>query len=244
MRTGSRGFSLIETLLAILVIVMISSVGWYVLSSKYGSQSKPSSAKRVTASSETTNSKTKSSAIPSGWIWYQNSSINFKLAYPSGWTLNATQPQSCPFNSPLYGASSCPLFIELSPSDYLSDKRVDPSQGLLEAIFYAGSNLVSPVAAYNYDLGEYKTIDKASIATTNSLPTNQLSGYYIRATTSSWTDNLWSIKFPDFYVRYSNRETNAIYNGENGSVSDSINYSKYTSTITQIIKTTSMVASQ
>lgn len=121
MKTSQRGFSVVEILVAIVIVGLIGGVGWYIWQStnKKGSE-------QPTAQT-TEEIKKEESAVKQGYTLYTDS--NLSLQYPDAWTpyKEADQPEWIFFKSPDFIPAT-----ELGPSvkaGYQLEIRVAQAQG-------------------------------------------------------------------------------------------------------------------
>lgn len=237
MNKNQNGFSFLESLLIIVILCLVGITGWYVWSKNQPEESTKTNSPETSDVTQDFNTKSGEYEVPEGFVPYENKDIGFKFYHPEDWSVKQTA-KDCPFDNPLYGSTNCPTLITLSSKEFIADNRVVKDDGLVQIVVYVGDKLVDTITAYNYEKAQYEN-QKAVTSGFNQTPINNLQAFYVPAVTESWKDNIWAIKFDNFYVRYFNRESNKIYNGSDGSVTDTIDYSSSTPTVKKIVESTS-----
>lgn len=225
-----RGFSAVEGILVLIILALIG-FGWYAFQAKKRAENE--SAKPTPTPQATTN-ETPRPDIPADWTWYDNDELKLALAHPKTWTISATQPETCPFDAKLYGSTACPLTVKLSPRDYTEDERNSPDSSLVAVTVYKGDQLMAEANALAYELGQVAAA-KATIERQESYQVNTLNAFYVRSVATGITDNIWTLKFPDFYLRFANRERNTAYYS-NGKASFTTDYARYTTTLERVVR--------
>ena len=90
------GFGVLEGLLILVIVAIVSFVGWYILSVKHSvtktysvTSSSTQPAKKPTTSPtkkvDAAVTQPSNFVLPSGWSWYMNSTYGFKIGYPDAW---------------------------------------------------------------------------------------------------------------------------------------------------------------
>ena len=86
MRINIKGFSVVEILIAIVIVGLISGAGWYMWQSKNKSDINTITANTTrTATTNNSTQKPAEATLPADYIWYENKDIGFKFAYPKSW---------------------------------------------------------------------------------------------------------------------------------------------------------------
>jgi hypothetical protein len=233
MHKKQKGFTVLDGILIVIVLALVT-FGWYAFQAK--KKAEDNAAKKTAISTTQTTTKAKHPSIPDGWTWYDNKDIGYAFAYPKAWTFVANQPETCPFDVKLYGSTSCPLTIKLSPQDFIDDKRNSPDSSLIGSVVYAGDQLVSETDAEAYEINQAKA-PKAKVERQETYQVRGQNVFYVRSVTDAWIDNVWVVQFKGYYVRFANRERNTEYYSD-GRASFITDYSRYTATIERIVKTT------
>ena len=82
----TRGFTLIEGLLILVIVGLLGGTGWYVWNAKKNTDN----SLNTTAQTEVTTTSTKPE-IPEGYIKYENKDLGFSFAYPKEWGTTTLQ---------------------------------------------------------------------------------------------------------------------------------------------------------
>ena len=90
MKNRQKGFSTVELLLSLIVVVLIAGVGWYVYQSTKKTEDSLSNAES-SSNSTTQKSEKVTPEIPADWKTYENKELGIKYAYPKLWE-NASKP--------------------------------------------------------------------------------------------------------------------------------------------------------
>lgn len=88
MKVNQKGFSVVEVLLALLVVGLIGSAGWYVWHNKSNTRKQTATTANGTQSSQLEAYK-RTTTIPKDWIVYSNDKYKFDISYPSNWRIDA-----------------------------------------------------------------------------------------------------------------------------------------------------------
>jgi len=215
--------------LAIIIVLIVALLG--VLGFVYWQnfiQPKNSTTK---GSSSKSTSDTKIPAVKTdplvGWKTYTNTALGFSIKYPSDWQVSDGI---------------------ISPQTYI-DYQTKKYGNLVGPLVYFGEGAVSGVASYaesSLPMSEIYEQDKATFASTDgntstpsyTFTSNGLSGFYINQKTSSYSDNIYVVELSQGkHVVFTNRESDKAYSPGGASVTDQNDYTNYSSTITEIIKT-------
>lgn len=124
----SSGFSAIEIVIALVIVLAAGLGGWYVWH-----KNKQPAKQSGNSTQQNTNNSQKSSDIPEGWVWYENSEMGFKFAYPKTWTVGAPTPVAA-------ANGHDGLSISIDPP---SPQKGDPSVGF--SSFTAAANLKNEI---------------------------------------------------------------------------------------------------
>lgn len=80
MKKNQQGFSVVESLLILVVVGIIGFVGWYVWQAKNKTNKSPDTANQISTPAEPIFNK-----LPSGWLEYKSDENGLRLGYPSEW---------------------------------------------------------------------------------------------------------------------------------------------------------------
>jgi hypothetical protein len=98
MRRNQKGFSLVETLVIIVVLGLIGSIGWHLY--------------------QTHHNDTKPVATQPGWLTFKSTKSNITFSYPSTWKIRQSESSSGE-SATLYGPNHFQMYFTLQ-NDYFS----------------------------------------------------------------------------------------------------------------------------
>ncbi len=142
---GQRGFGAIEIIGIVLLVVIVSGLGWYVWSKKDTGSDSQNSFVATTKKTEKPKNTAKPYIVPSGYYVYENKEYGFKFAYPKeyGKTFKKnTTYGGAPITSVYPGAISF-YESEKSPENVLPG-----TQGPISFVSYSSAD--QPVLARKY----------------------------------------------------------------------------------------------
>ena len=236
MRSSQKGFSVVEALLLLLATGIIAGTGWYV----WNSSDEASKTLDTAASQKLATGIKKTTISTSDWQVYENKAVGLTYKYPRDWVNKENSIRGCsPLGAITFKASNCPLDIDLSSQSYIDyqTKKYGNLAGPLVnlQVFSASSqrldNLYSELKSSNASQAGFKSIPSTTFTNNNTR------GFYINQVTDSYSDNYYVIELAeDTFLYIVNRESDKHYSPDNGKQDDQNDYSQYTKTLEQIVK--------
>jgi hypothetical protein len=80
-RGNQKGFAVLEGFLILVIIAVISGIGWYAIHTKHQTDKILSQADKISQSTPTK----QNTSISNNWILYENIDFGFKFSYPKKW---------------------------------------------------------------------------------------------------------------------------------------------------------------
>lgn len=172
---NQEGFSVVETLMLLIIIVLIGAAGWLV----YRDNKKTPTAIKVTTSTASSTTNTSSSAGPNqaqyaGWLSFCSSYGGLCLKYPSNWKLS--QVSYTPGTSPTTGqevntitSPSTTVTVSYMPSALVTGSRRDETIKVVGVTATAISNLkvyklIDQLSSSQYAVEDFVTLNSAAHA--------------------------------------------------------------------------------